>query len=32
MVDAVVSRKALPATLGSVLGTLMMGRARRPAA
>ena len=32
MVDAVVGRKALPATLGSVLGTLMMGRARRPAA
>jgi acetyl-CoA carboxylase carboxyl transferase subunit beta len=32
MVDAVVSRKALPATLSSVLGTLMLGRSHRPAA
>jgi acetyl-CoA carboxylase carboxyl transferase subunit beta len=28
MVDRVVSRKALPETLGSILKTLMMGRAR----
>jgi acetyl-CoA carboxylase carboxyl transferase subunit beta len=32
MIDRVVSRRDLPATLGSVLTTLMMGRARRPAA
>ena len=32
MVDQVVSRKELPGVLGSALGTLMMGRARRPAA
>ncbi len=32
MVDRVVPRKELPATLASVLGTLMLGRARRPAA
>ena len=32
MVDQVVPRKELPDVLGSVLGTLMMGRARLPAA
>ena len=32
MVDRVVPRKELPATLGSVLTTLLMGRARRAAA
>jgi len=32
MVDRVVSRKDLPDVLGSVLGTLMMGRSRLPAA
>jgi acetyl-CoA carboxylase carboxyl transferase subunit beta len=32
MVDAVVTRKELPAVLGSVLGALMAGRSRRPAA
>jgi acetyl-CoA carboxylase carboxyl transferase subunit beta len=32
MVDRVVARKDIPATLGSVLGTLMMGRAKRTAA
>jgi acetyl-CoA carboxylase carboxyl transferase subunit beta len=32
MVDQVVSRKELPAVLGSVLGTLMMARARLSAA
>jgi len=32
MIDRVVSRRDLPATLGSVLTTLMQGRARRPAA
>jgi acetyl-CoA carboxylase carboxyl transferase subunit beta len=32
MVDAVVARKDLPATLGSVLRTLMLARSRRPAA
>ena len=32
MVDRVVARKDLPATLASLLGTLMLGRARRPAA
>jgi acetyl-CoA carboxylase carboxyl transferase subunit beta len=32
MVDNIVSRRELPAVLGSVLATLMMGRARRPAA
>ena len=32
MIDAIVARRDLPATLGSVLKTLMMGRARRPAA
>ena len=32
MVDRVVPRRELPATLGSVMTTLLMGRARRPAA
>jgi acetyl-CoA carboxylase carboxyl transferase subunit beta len=32
MVDRVVSRQELPAVLGSILRTLMMGRARRAAA
>ena len=32
MVDRVVPRKELPAVLGSILRTLMMGRARRAAA
>jgi acetyl-CoA carboxylase carboxyl transferase subunit beta len=32
MVDRVVNRKELPAVLGSILRTLMMGRARRAAA
>ena len=32
MVDRVVTRKELPAVLGSILRTLMMGRARRVAA
>jgi acetyl-CoA carboxylase carboxyl transferase subunit beta len=32
MVDRVVPRRELPATLGSLLETLMMGRARLPAA
>jgi acetyl-CoA carboxylase carboxyl transferase subunit beta len=32
MVDRVVSRKELPVVLGSILRTLMMGRARRAAA
>ena len=32
MIDRVVPRKDLPATLSSVLTTLLMGRARRPAA
>ena len=32
MVDRVVSRRELPAVLGSILRTLMMGRARRVAA
>jgi acetyl-CoA carboxylase carboxyl transferase subunit beta len=31
-IDNIVARRDLPATLGSVLKTLMMGRARRPAA
>src|SRR4051812_40777288 len=31
MVDRVTPRKELPAVLGSILGTLMMGRARRAA-
>jgi acetyl-CoA carboxylase carboxyl transferase subunit beta len=31
-IDNIVSRKELPVVLGSVLKTLMMGRARRPAA
>ena len=32
MVDRVVNRRDIPATLGSVLGTLMAGRARKRAA
>jgi acetyl-CoA carboxylase carboxyl transferase subunit beta len=32
MVDRVVPRRELPVTLGSVMTTLLMGRARRPAA
>ncbi|QUD87074.1 acetyl-CoA carboxylase carboxyltransferase subunit beta [Phenylobacterium montanum] len=32
MVDRVVGRRELPATLGSIMTTLLMGRARRPAA
>ena len=32
MVDGVVSRKELPAVLGSILSTLMLGRSRRSAA
>jgi len=32
MVDRVVERKELPPVLGSILNTLMMGRARRLAA
>ena len=32
MVDRVVERKELPEVLGSILKTLMMGRARRKAA
>jgi acetyl-CoA carboxylase carboxyl transferase subunit beta len=32
MVDAVVPRKELPAVLGSILSTLMLGRSRRTAA
>jgi len=32
MVDRVVSRKEIPETLGSILGTLMMGRSRAQAA
>ena len=32
MVDTIVPRRELPAVLGSILSTLMMGRARRPAA
>ncbi|MDG2521367.1 acetyl-CoA carboxylase carboxyltransferase subunit beta [Caulobacter segnis] len=32
MVDRVTARKELPAVLGSILGTLMMGRARKKAA
>ena len=32
MIDQIVSRKDLPETLGSILKTLMMGRARRHAA
>ena len=32
MVDRVVTRKELPAVLGSILTTLMMGRARKSAA
>jgi acetyl-CoA carboxylase carboxyl transferase subunit beta len=32
MVDAVVTRKELPAVLGSILSTLMLGRSRRSAA
>jgi acetyl-CoA carboxylase carboxyl transferase subunit beta len=32
MVDRVVARKDIPSTLGSILGTLMMGRAKRRAA
>jgi acetyl-CoA carboxylase carboxyl transferase subunit beta len=32
MIDRVAPRKELPAVLGSLLGTLMMGRARLPAA
>ena len=32
MVDRVVDRRELPAMLGSILSTLMLGRARRPAA
>ncbi len=32
MIDHIVSRRALPAVLGSVLKTLMLGRARRSAA
>ena len=31
MVDRVVSRKDIPQTLGSILGTLMMGRANKAA-
>jgi acetyl-CoA carboxylase carboxyl transferase subunit beta len=32
MIDHIVARRDLPGVLGSVLKTLMMGRARRPAA
>jgi acetyl-CoA carboxylase carboxyl transferase subunit beta len=32
MVDRVVARKELPEVLGSIIGTLMMGRSRLPAA
>ncbi|HTQ14297.1 MAG TPA: hypothetical protein VMH86_10515, partial [Rhizomicrobium sp.] len=32
MVDRVVPRKELPAVLGSILATLMLGRSRRSAA
>jgi acetyl-CoA carboxylase carboxyl transferase subunit beta len=32
MVDSVVPRKELPAVLGSILSTLMLGRSRRTAA